>query len=128
VDGSVRLGGRAGAAAPGRKVSVAEAARREAFVDPPARRNRVWQADFTTFETTSEGTWRLCPVVDCATKLVLACPLATTQGATGLIFALHSAVESAEALLGRPLVVDCVDACHTSRPTRARNRLWTQQN
>ena len=32
------------------------AARREAFVDPPARRNRVWQVDFSAFETTAEGT------------------------------------------------------------------------
>ena len=31
------------------------AARREVFVDPPARRNRVWQVDFSAFETTSEG-------------------------------------------------------------------------
>ena len=86
------------------------AARREAFVEAPVRPNRVWQADFTQFETTAEGIWRLCPVVDYATKVALACPLATTQGATDLIFALHSAVEAAEALLGRPLVVDCVDA------------------
>ena len=86
------------------------AARREAFVEAPVRPNRVWQADFTQFETTAEGIWRLCPVVDYATKLALACPLATTQGATDLISALHSAVEAAEALLGRPLVEDCVDA------------------
>ena len=54
------------------------AARRETFVSPPVRRNRVWQADFTQFETTAEGIWRLCPVVDYATKLALACPIATT--------------------------------------------------
>ena len=86
------------------------AARREAFVEAPVRPNRVWQADFTQFETTAEGIWRLCPVVDYATKVALACPLATTQGATDLIFALGGAVEAAEALLGRPLVEDCVDA------------------
>ena len=54
------------------------AVRREVFVDPPARRNRVWQMDFTQFETTSEGTWRLCPVVDYATKVALACPVTAT--------------------------------------------------
>ena len=85
-------------------------ARREAFVEAPVRPNRVWQADFTQFETTAQGIWRLCPVVDYATRVALACPLATTQGATDLIAALHSAVEAAEALLGRPLVVDYVDA------------------
>ena len=84
-------------------------ARREAFVDPPVRRNRVWQADFTQFETTAEGTWQLCPGVDYATKVALACPVGATQGATDLISALQAAVEGAEALLGRPLVEDCTD-------------------
>ena len=84
-------------------------ARREAFVDPPVRRNRVWQVDFTQFETTAEGTWQLCPVVDYATKVALACPVGATQGATDLISALQAAVEGAEALLGRPLVEDCTD-------------------
>lgn len=32
--------------------------RREAFVDPPLRRNRVWQFDFSEFETSAEGTWQ----------------------------------------------------------------------
>ena len=85
------------------------AARREVFVDPPVRRNRVWQADFTQFETTAEGIWRLCPVVDYATKAALACPITPTQGATDLIAALQSAVDAVEALLGRPLVEDCTD-------------------
>ena len=85
------------------------AARREVFVDPPARRNRVWQADFSTFETTSEGTWRLCGVVDYAAKIALVCPVTTTQGATDLIAALQGAIETAETLLGCRLVEDCVD-------------------
>ena len=55
------------------------AARREVFVDPPVRRNRVWQADFSTFETTSEGAWQLCGVVDYAATIALACPVTTTQ-------------------------------------------------
>ena len=85
------------------------AARREVFVDPPVRRNRVWQADFSAFETTSEGTWALCGVVDYAAKIALVCPVTTTQGATDLIAALQAAIETAEALLGRPLIEDCVD-------------------
>ena len=85
------------------------AARREVFVDPPVRRNRVWQADFTQFETTAEGIWRLCPVVDYATKAALACPITPTQGATDLIAALQCAVDAVEALLGRPLVEDCTE-------------------
>ena len=63
-------------------------------MDPPGRRNRVWQADFTQFETTAEGTWQLCPVVDYATKVALACPVTATQGATYLLGALQAAVEA----------------------------------
>ena len=86
------------------------AARREVFVDPPVRRNRVWQVDFTQFETTAEGTWRLCGVVDYAAKVALACPVTANQGATDLIAALHAAAEAAAALLGGPLAQDCTDA------------------
>ena len=73
------------------------------------RRNRVWQADFTQFETTTEGTWRLCPVVDYATKAALTCPLTPTEGATDRLASLQGAVEAAEALLGRTLTQDCTD-------------------
>ena len=45
----------------------------------------------------------------CATRVALPCPVPTTQGATDLIFAKQSAVEAAEALLGRPLAEDCTD-------------------
>ena len=84
-------------------------ARREAFVEAPVRRNRVWQADFTQFETEAEGTWRLCPVVDYATKVALTCPITPTQGATDLVAALQAAVDAVEALLGRTLAQDCTD-------------------
>ena len=84
-------------------------ARRKAFVDPPARRNRVWQVDFSAFETTTEGTWQLGGVVDYATKVALACPVSATQTAADLIAALDDATEAAEALTSRPLVEDCVD-------------------
>ena len=85
------------------------AARREVFVDPPARRNRVWQVDFSAFETITEGTWQLCSVVDYAAKVALACPVTATQTATDLLGALEAAIDAAEALLGRPLIEDCVD-------------------
>ena len=85
------------------------AARREVFVDPPARRNRVCQVDFSAFETTSEGMWQLCGVVDYAAKVALVCPVTATQTAGDLIAALDAAIDAAEALLGRPLIEDCVD-------------------
>ena len=66
------------------------AAHQAVFVDPPVCRNRVWQVDFTQFETQSEGIWRLCPVVGYAAKVALACPVGATQGATDLHGALQS--------------------------------------
>ena len=42
--------------------------RRQVFHDPPTRRNRVWQTDFSEFETTGGGIWRICAVIDYATK------------------------------------------------------------
>ena len=85
------------------------AARREVFMDPPARLNRVWQVDFSAFETTTEGTWQLCGVVDYAAKVALACPVTATQTATDLLGALEAAIDAAEALLEHPLIEDCVD-------------------
>ena len=85
------------------------AARREVFVEPPVRRNRVWQVDFSAFETTTEGTWQLCGVVDYAAKVALVCPVTVTQTAADLLAALHAAIDAAEALLDRPLVEECAD-------------------
>jgi len=85
-------------------------ARREAFVEPVERRNRVWQADFSEFETGTEGTWRLGGVVDYCSKLALACPVTTTGTARDLTAAFDAAIAATEALLGHALVEDCVDA------------------
>jgi hypothetical protein len=62
-------------------------ARREAFLEPPTRRNQVWQADFSEFETETEGTWQLGGVVDYVAKAVLACPVTATQTAADLLAA-----------------------------------------
>ncbi len=47
------------------------ALRRKVFHDPPTERNRVWQTDFSEFETAGGGIWRICAVIDYATKYVL---------------------------------------------------------
>ncbi|MCY3851012.1 MAG: hypothetical protein OXF75_09460 [Acidimicrobiaceae bacterium] len=47
------------------EIRKAAGARKQAFVDPPTRRNRLWQADFSEFETNGAGTWNLGGVVDC---------------------------------------------------------------
>jgi transposase InsO family protein len=84
-------------------------ARRALFVVAPTRRNRVWQADFTEYETTRGGTWRLCPVVDYATKLSLAVPVSGTSAARDAIGAMEAGLAEAEQLLGHPLLEDCID-------------------
>jgi len=84
--------------------------RREAFVDPPTRRNRVWQFDFSEFETTAGGTWRMGGTTDYWAKTALGCRVATTQTAVDMIAALEAAITRAEDLIAAPLASDCVDA------------------
>jgi putative transposase len=85
------------------------AARKAAFAEPPARRNRVWQMDFTEFETTCGGTWRICCVVDYATKIVLCAHISATAKGRDAVAALREAIARAEELLLHPLLGDCVD-------------------
>jgi len=84
-------------------------ARREAFVEIPTRRNRVWQTDFFELETSGGGTWRSGDVIDYATKLVLAGPVSATQTARDATASVQAAIEEAERLLGRPLINDLTD-------------------
>ena len=85
------------------------AARKAAFATPPQRRNRVWQMDFTEFETTLGGTWRICCVVDYATKYVLAAHLSATAKGRDAVEALRVAIRRAEELLCHDLAGDCID-------------------
>ena len=85
-------------------------ARRAVFVAPPTRPNRVWQMDFSAFETAEQGTWQLGGVIDYYSKVVLACEVTATQTAADLCAALDAAEAQAQALLGRPLVEACADA------------------
>ncbi len=84
-------------------------ARRECFVDPPTRRNRVWQTDFSEYETDGAGKWILGGLVDYWAKPVLACTVGTTQNANDLIGVFEAAITSAEEKLGYPLILDCVN-------------------
>ncbi len=84
-------------------------ARRAAFVDPPDRRCRVWQTDFSEFESVGGGTWRIAGVVDYVAKVALACRVAVTQTAADAIAALELARQQAESWLGGPLLTECLD-------------------
>ena len=52
------------------------------FHDPPTRRNRVWQTDFSEFETPTGGIWRISAVIDYVTKYCLAADLAAISAPT----------------------------------------------
>ena len=84
-------------------------ARRAVHLDPPTRRNRVWQTDFSELESLAGGIWRMSGVVDYWAKACLACPVTTTQGARDAVAALEAAIDQAEILLGDELLGDCVD-------------------
>ena len=83
--------------------------RKETFLDPPNTRNRVWQCDFTEIETDTGGVWRICIVIDYATKVVLAAGVSATSTQHDAIRAVERAIARAEVLSGHPLVHDCVD-------------------
>ena len=69
------------------------------FHDPPTVRNRVWQTDFSEFETVGGGIWRICAVIDYATKYCLATAITPTGRGSDALACLHAAVAEAERVL-----------------------------
>ena len=82
--------------------------RKAAFGRVAARRNRVWQTDFTEHETLA-GVWQLGGVVDYVAKVCLACPVSATKTWRDAVAAIETARERASELLGRPLLDDLTD-------------------
>lgn len=74
--------------------------RRRVFRDPPTERNRVWQTDFSEFETTSGGIWRISAVVDYATKYCLAITVTPTSRGADAVACLNLAIAEAQRVLG----------------------------
>ena len=68
--------------------------------DPPTERNRVWQTDFSEFETAGGGIWRICAVIDYATEYCLAARITPTGGGVDALACLDAAVDEAERVLG----------------------------
>ncbi len=83
--------------------------RKEAFTDPPTRRNRLWQADFSEFETSGAGTWNLGGVVDYWAKVNLACAVTAAKTTADAIGFLDTALAETENLLGIGWTEDLVD-------------------
>lgn len=75
-------------------------ARRQVFHDPPTHRNRVWQMDFSEFETINGGIWRLCAVIDYVAKYCLAATVTPTSRAADAVACVLAAINEACDLLG----------------------------
>src|SRR2546426_6402375 len=78
--------------------------------DPPSERNRVWQTDFSEFETPSSGIWRICAVIDYATKFCLAATVGPTARGADALACLNAAVAEAQRVL-------CLDDLRADRGT-----------
>ncbi|WP_052281277.1 integrase core domain-containing protein [Nocardia vulneris] len=76
------------------------ALRRKVFREPPTRRNTVWQTDFSEFETSGGGIWRICAVIDYVTKYCLAITVTTTARGHDALKCLQLAVAESEHVLG----------------------------
>jgi putative transposase len=73
--------------------------RKRVFRDPPRQRNRVWQMDFSEFETARGGIWRICAVIDYASKYCLATTVTPTSRGQDALACLRRAVVEAERVL-----------------------------
>jgi len=95
--------------------------RRRVFHDPPTRRNRVWQTDFSEFETPTGGIWRISAVIDYVTKYCLAATVTTTCRGADALRCLDLAVAEAQRLLN---LTDLGDDLRTL--TRCRRRPFSR--
>lgn len=84
-------------------------ARKSVFTNPPTRRNRVWQSDFSEFETAHGGFWQLSGYVDYAAKLCLTAQADGAKTRHEALLSLKAALAAAEALLGHSLQEDCTN-------------------
>jgi putative transposase len=73
--------------------------RKRVFRDPPRQRNRVWQMDFSEFETARGGIWRICAVIDYATKYCLAATVTPASRGQDALGCLRRAVVEGEPVL-----------------------------
>jgi len=91
------------------EVRQAAGVRRQAFIDPPTRRNRLWQADFSEFETLGAGVWNLGGVVDYRANVNPACTVGVTKTTKDAIAFFEAALAEVETLLGVTWIEDLTD-------------------
>ena len=78
-------------------------ARKAAFAELPARCNQVWQLDFSEYETTAGGIWRLAGVTDYFSKYEHGWHISPASTSADAIAAVELAIAEAERLGGAPL-------------------------
>ncbi|GAB2701049.1 transposase [Thalassiella azotivora] len=81
--------------------------RKAAFATEPTGANQVWQLDFSEFETTSGGTWRLAGCRDYWSKYEYPFHVSPTANQFDAIDAVELALADYEQLFGHPLVEQC---------------------
>jgi putative transposase len=79
------------------------ARRKAAFAQEPTGPNQVWQLDFSEFETTSGGTWRLAGCRDYWSKYEFGWHISLTGNQHDAIAAVEVALTEAQRLAGVPL-------------------------
>jgi len=87
--------------------------RKAAFANDPTGPNQVWQLDFSEFETTAGGTWRLAGCRDYWSKYETPWHISPTANHLDAIEAVELALAEYERLFGHPLVDDCLVDVHT---------------
>jgi transposase InsO family protein len=95
-------------------------ARKAAFAEPPVRPNQVWQLDFSEYETTTGGTWRLAGVTDYFSKYEHGWHISPTCTGSDAIEAVKIAIAEAERIGGAPLARLLPVHAETGHPVRIR--------
>jgi putative transposase len=80
--------------------------RKAAFANTPTGPNQVWQLDFSEYETTAGGTWRIGQCRDYWSKHEFEEHLSPTANKYDAVAAVEKALTECEALLGHPLLDD----------------------
>jgi transposase InsO family protein len=81
--------------------------RKAAFATDPTGANQVWQLDFSEFETTSGGTWRIAGCRDYWSKYEYPWQVSPTANQHDAIDAVELALADYERLFEQPLVESC---------------------
>lgn len=85
--------------------------RKAAFAKEPTGPNQVWQLDFSEYETTAGGTWRIASCRDYWAKHEFDAHVSPTSNMHDAVAAVELALVEAELLIGHPLIDDCeIDA------------------